>query len=151
MVKFKEYTDGSLTGTWNVKYDAYNDRLTGEMINYKGDKYSVELSTSESSIHESAGLKEGYNKITGNVVTQSKDFPFYIDFHYENGEINNAVYHNPDYNTVYNLNEAHISNGEYYFEGDHNGTTMIIKFSATAPYKGTIKVGSNIRNIEMDL
>ena len=119
------------------------------MTNYNGDIYNVYLDGVE--VASPSSLKDGYYKITGNVVTSSKYFPFYIDFKYLNGSITNAVYHNPDYNTSYNLKNHRISNGEYYFEGDHNGTTMIIKFSATAPYKGTIKVGSNIRNIEMNL
>ncbi|MBD5304385.1 MAG: hypothetical protein HDS18_06505 [Bacteroides sp.] len=146
-IRLKEYTNGNLTGTWEVTYNVLDDNLKGNMTNYKGDTYSVNLSANSTQ----SGLKEGYNKITGNVVTDSKDYPFYIDFQYENGEITNAVYHNPDYNTVHNLNVVRLSNGEYYFEGDHNGETMTITFSATAPYKGTIEVGSNIRKIKMDL
>lgn len=146
-IVLKEYTDGNLTGTWDVKYNMSDNTIKGLMTNYKGDTYSVNLSANSSQ----SGVKEGYNKITGNVVTDSKDYPFYIDFQYEAGEIADAVYHNPDYNTVYNLNVARISDGEYYFEGDHNGQTMIITFSASAPYKGTIEIGSNIRKIKMDL
>ena len=146
-IELKEYTDGNLTGTWDVKYNMSENTLKGIMTNYKGDSYMVNLSENSSK----TDLKEGYNKISGNVVTDSKDYPFYIDFQYENGEITNAVYHNPDYNTLYNLNVGRLSNGEYYFKGDHNGETMTITFSATAPYKGTIEVGSNIRKIKMDL
>ncbi len=41
--KIFEYTDGNLTGTWDVYFDPYRDRLLGYMTNYKGDTYSIDL------------------------------------------------------------------------------------------------------------
>ena len=41
--KMYEYTDGNLTGTWDVYFDGKTDSILGYMTNYKGDTYSVKL------------------------------------------------------------------------------------------------------------
>lgn len=41
--KMFAYTDGNLTGTWNVYYDSKDRILKGHLTNYKGVTYPVEL------------------------------------------------------------------------------------------------------------
>lgn len=143
-LRILEYTDGDLTGTWNVEYNLTDNTLTGTMTNSKQDSYSVSLGSG-------SGLKQGYQKIEGAVVADSNIYPFYIDFNIENESIKNAVYHNPKYDVKTDLPICKNSEEEYYFEGDMNGHTLIIRFSKNAPHKGTLNDGSNVLNIEMNL
>lgn len=41
--KMYEYTDGNLTGTWDVHFDGKSDSIIGYMTNNKGDTYPVKL------------------------------------------------------------------------------------------------------------
>lgn len=143
-LKILEYSDDDLTGTWNVHYNLRDNSLKGYMTNGKGDSYEV-------SVSESVELKDGYYKITGDVVTESEKFPFYIDFKYDKGTIRDAEYHNIKYSASVNLPVARLTNNEYYFEGIINSKSLKIRFSSEAPYKGTLDDGSSVQKIEMNI
>lgn len=64
-IKILEYSDGNLTGTWQVRYDMSNNTLSGYMSDSKGEAYSVSAGSGSESVFKNSlpDLKELYRSM----------------------------------------------------------------------------------------
>lgn len=80
-----------------------------------------------------------------------KSYPFEITYEGAEDNMRNAKYINSNYNATANLTSAKKENGMYYFAGKLGKDNLIIRFSASSPYRGTMTAGNTTADITMKM